>query len=319
MADCQKKRYIGIDLGGTFIKGGIVDETGTILLQDIMPTESEKGANGVAQNMANLCESLLKAANLSKDDVVGIGVGVPGMIDSKRGEVVYSNNLGWERFCISETLEKQTGLSVKIANDANVAVLGETKFGCGKVYHSTVMFTLGTGVGGGIVIDDKLFEGNGSVGAELGHSVIVAGGERCTCGRKGCLEAYASATALIRDTKRAMQADKNSKMWKIGGLENVTGKTAFDYKDVDESAKRVVDGYIEMLGVGITNAANVFRPEAVILGGGVCAQGDTLVRPLQAYLDREIFAGDKGPSVKILTATLGNSAGILGAAALLME
>lgn len=314
-----RKYYIGIDLGGTFIKGGIVDDTGNILISDKVPTESEKGADRVALNIANLCERLLEQVNMTASDIVGIGMGVPGMIDSTKGEVVYSNNLGWEHFFISNEVEKQTGLPVKIANDANVAALGETKFGCGRDFNNTVMLTLGTGVGGGIIINGKLFEGNRSAGAELGHSVIVAGGEQCTCGRKGCLETYASATALIRDTKRAMLADRQGKMWEIGSIENVTGKTAFDYKDVDKTAKLVVDGYIEKLGVGITNIANEFRPEAVILGGGVCAQGDNLIKPLQEFVNKEIFAGNKGPQVKILTATLENRAGILGAVALWKE
>ncbi len=169
-----RKYYIGIDLGGTFIKGGIVDDTGNILVQDKVPTESEKGSNAVAKNIANLCFSLLERVNMTTSDVVGIGMGVPGMIDSENGEVVYSNNLGWEHFFISEEVKKLTGLTVKIANDANVAALGETKFGCGKNYNNTVMITLGTGVGGGIIIDGKLFEGNRSAGAEIGHSVIVA-------------------------------------------------------------------------------------------------------------------------------------------------
>ena len=313
------KYSLGIDLGGTYIKGGIVDYLGNILVSDKVPTEREKGADRVALNIASLCKALLKKVNMTVSDIVGIGMGVPGMIDSAKGEVVYSNNLGWEHFFISDEVKKQTGLPVKIANDANVAALGETKFGCGKDYNNTVMLTLGTGVGGGIIINGKLFEGNRSAGAELGHSVIVAGGEQCTCGRKGCLEAYASATALIRDTKRAMLADKNSKMWEIGTLDNVTGKTAFDYKDVDDTARKVVEGYIEKLGVGITNIANEFRPEAVILGGGVCAQGDNLIKPLQEFVNKEIFAGNKGPQVKILTATLGNNAGLLGATALCME
>ena len=313
-----RKYYIGIDLGGTFIKGGIVNDLGNILISDKVPTESEKGADRVALNIANLCKTLLKQVNMTASDIVGVGMGVPGMIDSAKGEVVYSNNLGWEHFFISNEVEKQTGLPVKIANDANVAALGETKFGCGKNYNNTVMLTLGTGVGGGIIINGKLFEGNRSAGAELGHSVIVAGGEQCTCGRKGCLEAYASATALMRDTKRAMLADRQSKMWEIGSIDNVTGKTAFDYKDVDESARKVVEDYIEKLGVGITNISNEFRPEAVILGGGVCAQGDNLIKPLQGVVNKEIFARDKGPQVKILTATLGNNAGLLGAVALLM-
>ena len=312
----NKKYYVGIDLGGTFIKGGIADREGNILVNDKIPTESEKGSTGVAENIAKLANMLLEQSGLAKENIVGMGIGVPGMIDSKRGEVVYSNNLNWEHFFIADEVEKLSGLPVKIANDANVAAIGETKFGCGKDYNNTILVTLGTGVGGGIVIDGKLFEGNRSAGAELGHSVIVAGGEQCTCGRKGCLEAYASATALIRDTKRAMQANKQSKMWEIGDIENVTGKTAFDYANCDDSAKAVVDNYIEKLGVGITNLANEFRPEAILLGGGVCAQGDNLIKPLQAFLDRELFAGEKGPQVKLLIANLGNSAGLLGAVAL---
>ena len=313
-----RKYYVGIDLGGTFIKGGIVDALGNILVEDKTPTESEGGAGRVATNIANLVKSLMKKLGLEAGDVEGIGMGVPGMIDSKAGNVIYSNNLRWKDFRISEEVTAQTGLQVKIANDANVAALGEAKFGAAKGVENMVMLTLGTGVGGGIVADGQLLEGNKSAGAELGHAVIVAGGEQCTCGRKGCLEAYASATALIRDTKRAMEANKDSKMWEIGSLDKVTGKTAFDYKDVDPYAKAVVEGYIEKLGCGITNVANIFRPQVVLLGGGVCAQGAVLTNPLQAILDRDIFAGDLGPGVEIRIAQLGNSAGILGAAALLM-
>jgi glucokinase len=249
----------------------------------------------------------------------GIGMGVPGMIDSKAGNVIYSNNLKWKDFRIGEKVAELTGLRVKIANDANVAALGEVKFGAAKGFDNVVMLTLGTGVGGGIVADGKLLEGNKSAGAELGHMVITQNGEQCSCGRKGCLEAYASATALIRDTKRAMTAHKDSKMWEIGDIDNVTGKTAFDYMDTDPYAKEVIDGYLAGLACGITNVANIFRPETVLLGGGVCAQGDALVKPLQKLLNQEIFAGDLGPQVPILIAELGNSAGLLGAAALLMD
>ena len=314
-----RKYYVGIDLGGTFIKGGIVDDLGNVIYQDKVPTESEFGATRVATNIANLAKTLMKKVGLTADDVEGIGMGVPGMIDSKAGNVIYSNNLNWKDFHIGETVGELTGLCVKIANDANVAALGEAKFGAAKDFDNVVMLTLGTGVGSGIVADGKLIEGNKSAGAELGHMVIVQGGEQCTCGRKGCLEAYASATALIRETKRAMTAHKDSKMWEIGDIEKVTGKTAFDYQDSDPYAKAVVNGYIEKLACGITNLANIFRPETVLLGGGVCAQGDTLVKPLQKLLDKEIFAGELGPQVPILIAELGNSAGLLGAAALLMD
>ena len=312
------KYFVGIDLGGTFIKGGIVDENGTIVLQDKTPTESEKGDRGVATNIANLVKKLIAEAGLTADTVEGIGMGVPGMIDSKKGVVIFSNNLNWTDFAIGATVREMTGLPVKIANDANVAALGEAKFGAAKGKENVVMITLGTGVGGGVVAEGILIEGNRSAGAELGHSTIVYGGEQCTCGRKGCLEAYASATALIRDTKRAMEAHKDSKMWEIGSIDKVTGKTAFDYKDIDPYAKAVVDSYIGHLACGITNFANIFRPETVLLGGGVCGQGDELVRPLQKLLDEEIFAGHLGPRVEIKIAELGNSAGLLGAAALLM-
>lgn len=314
-----RKYYVGIDLGGTFIKGGIVDDLGNIIFEDKTPTESENGADRVALNIANLAKSLLQKVGLNADDVEGIGMGVPGMIDSKNGNVIYSNNLGWKDFAIGEKVGELTGLKVKIANDANVAALGEVKFGAAKEYDDAVLLTLGTGVGGGIVVGGKLIEGNKSAGAELGHSVIVANGEQCTCGRKGCLEAYASATALIRDTKRAMETHKDSRMWEIGSIEKVTGKTAFDYKTSDPYAKEVVDNYVRNLACGITNFANIFRPEAVLLGGGVCAQGDALVKPLQALVDEEIFAGTLGPKVPVLIAELENSAGLLGAAALLMD
>ncbi len=314
-----RKYYVGIDLGGTFIKGGIVDDLGNILVEDKTPTESEKGGDKVAENIAGLASSLLERAGLTLADVEGLGMGVPGMIDSKAGNVIFSNNLQWTDFRISEKVSALTGLRVKIANDANIAALGEVKFGAAKAYDDVIMITLGTGVGGGIVVDGKLVEGNQGAGAELGHTAIEMDGEQCTCGRKGCLEAYASATAIIRDTKRAMLAHKDSKMWEIGGTEQVTGKTAFDYKDSDPYAKEVVERYIRALACGITNFANIFRPQAVLLGGGVCAQGEALVKPLQALVNRDIFAGSMGPQVPILIAELENSAGVLGAAALLME
>ena len=313
-----RKYYVGIDLGGTFIKGGIVDDLGNVICSDKVPTGSEGGQDAVAANIAALANALIERSGLSKDDLVGIGMGVPGMIDSEKGIVILSNNLNWYNFNIAKAVSDLTGLNVKIANDANVATLAEVKFGAARNRRNVIMLTLGTGVGGGIVANGQLIEGNLSVGAELGHSVIARGGEQCTCGRRGCLEAYASATALIRDTKRAMQAHPDSKMWEIGSLDAVTGKTSFDYKDTDVYAKEVVDNYIGALATGIANFGNIFRPEVVLLGGGVCAQGDALIKPLQAIVNEEIFAGPAGPAVEVLIATLGNTAGTLGAASLLM-
>ena len=313
------KYYLGIDLGGTFIKGAIVDRKGKIAVSDKVPTESQKGNDTVTKNIAALCNTLIEKAGLTKADIVGIGMGSPGIVDSRAGVVVYSENLNLKNFPIAKETERLTGLPVKVANDANAAALGESIFGSASAYNSSIFITLGTGVGGGIIIDGKLFEGNCGAGAELGHTVICCGGEPCNCGRRGCLEAYASATALIRNTKRAMEAHKDSKLWEIGDVSNVNGKTPFDYYDKDVYAKEVVDDYIEKLGCGIVNFANEFRPEAIILGGGVCAQGDNLIKPLRKIMDREIFAQANSPKVDLRIASLENNAGCLGAAALVIE
>ena len=311
--------YIGIDVGGTFVKAGIVDENGNIVADGKIASECDKGGNKLAENAATLVMRLLEKSGISKDQIVGAGMGFPGFIDSKNGIVVYSNNVRLSDFPIVEIMQAKLGLKVKVANDANVAALGEKMFGAGKEYNDMVMITLGTGVGAGIIIDGKLFEGNRSAGAEIGHMLLAHGGEQCTCGRKGCFEAYSSATALIRDTRRAMQNHKDSLMWEIGSIDNVTGKTPFDYAKKDKFAAEVVDNYIEMLGSALTDIANIFRPEAIIIGGGVCAQGDNLIVPLKQKIQSELFGADFGsPEVVLRIAELGNKAGLLGAAALFM-
>ena len=310
------RRYaVGIDLGGTFIKGGVVDDLGNIIVSGKVPTGSEDGAEAVCRRIADLCKDLLTKAGLAASDVSGIGAGVPGMIDRGRGEVVYSNNLKWKHFMIKETVEKLTGLSVTVANDANVAALGEARFGAGRGLENMVLLTLGTGVGGGIIINGKLYEGNRSAGAELGHMVMIKDGELCTCGRRGCIEAYASATGLIRDTKSAMKAHPDSKMNEIS-LDKVDGKTAFLYENEDVYAKRVVEDYLGFIACGVADICNIFRPEAVIIGGGIGSEGRKMTDRIQKKVDPDVFGGDMGPSVPVIPAALGNSAGLLGAAAL---
>ena len=315
----MKNYYIGIDLGGTYIKGGIVDKNGNLLILDKTPTEVEKGVMKICENIAELSALLIAKAKINKNDIEGIGMGAPGMIDSKNGVIICSENLYFENFPIADEIEKLTGFKVKVANDANVATLGEVKFGAAKDKDNAIMLTLGTGVGGGMVCNGQLIEGNKGAGAELGHTVIAMNGEPCSCGRKGCAEAYASATALIRETKKAMMIHKDSQMWQIGEINNVNGKTAFDFAKTDPYAKEVVDSYIYALATTIVNFANVFRPEAVILGGGICAQGKDLTEPLQKTVNAELYGGDLGPLVPVVVASLGNSAGVLGAAALIMS
>ncbi len=312
----------GVDVGGTGIKSGIVDENGKIVIKSSIPTDKGHDYEVIVKDIANQLNALCEESGIPLTEIGGIGVGCPGTIDSAKGVVNYSCNLDWSYVPLVEELGKYFDVPVKIGNDANVAALGETTFGAGKAYHDTVMITLGTGVGGGVVIENRLFEGNGSAGTELGHTVIVAGGELCSCGRRGCMEAYASATALVRDTKVEMRKNPKSIMWDFvgGDIDKVDGRTSFECaKKGDYSAKRVVDNYIEYIGEGLCNFVNVFRPQAIILGGGVCAQGEYLTEPLEKYISTFSYGGDRSPHVELLVATLGNDAGLIGAASLLFS
>lgn len=305
--------YLGLDIGGMSIKGVCIDAEGQILAEDTVPTEPDKGGMVLCESITTLVDKLCERAGGA---LGGVGIGCPGMIDSDTGTVIFAGNLGLRNFPLGAVLEEKLHTDVKITNDANAAALGEARFGAGKQYSNSVLVTLGTGVGGGIIIGGKLFEGGDSAGAEIGHMVIERYGNRCTCGRRGCFEAYSSATALIRKTSQAMEEDTGSAMWHTYTSHNCTGKTAFEYMDTDATAKEVIDWYINYLACGLLNIANIFRPQVIMLGGGICAQGERLTRPLQEILDKEIFGGNDYAPVKVVTATLGNKAGALGAAAL---
>lgn len=311
----NEKYYIGIDLGGTFVKCGIITRDGEMIIKEQIPTNPELGAKDAARRISLEIDDMINKAGVLREKVAGVGMGVPGMIDGERGIVVYADNLKWQNEPIAKYLKEYSGFKVKAVNDANAAALGEATFGAAKDYSDSVLLTLGTGVGGGIIINKKIFAGNRDAGAELGHMIIKADGRRCGCGLKGCLEAYASATALIKETKRQMLKHKDSKMWEVG-IENVNGKTSFDYAEAgDETARKVVDDYLKMLTVGLINVANIFRPQAIIIGGGISKQ-KYLDRDLQKFLNKDIFAGKHGPEVKVLIAKLRNDAGTYGAAAL---
>lgn len=312
--------YIGVDIGGTAIKSGIVSKDYELIDKSSIPTDKSLDYKVIVKDIANQILSLIKKNNIDIESVVAIGIGCPGAIDSKKGIVNYSNNLKWKEVPLAHQLSNIINKNVKITNDANAAALGETKSGAGKNYNDTILITLGTGVGGGVIMGGKLFEGYQSKGAELGHMVIKKDGEPCSCGRKGCLESYASATALVRQTKRAMEQDKNSLMWKVASIDTVDSKTTFECaKKGDITAQKVVDEYIEYLGEGIANFVNIFRPQAIILGGGVCAQGDALLKPLKKVVEKNSYGGPLNPIPALLVASLGNDAGIIGAASLVIE
>lgn len=313
----QKAAYrIGIDLGGTNIKAGIVDENNHIVEKYSIPTQAQRPWQAVAADMAAAVQTALQKANLTLADCSSVGVGCPGTVDAATGNVPYSNNLTWENAALGDTLQKALGLPVCVSNDANCAALGEFVAGAAADVDSAVLLTLGTGVGGGVVFDGKIFEG-GPGGAELGHTTLIAGGAQCTCGRKGCLEAYASATALVREARNAALQHPESVMHAMckGNLENMNGRIPFDAARAGDAAgKAVVKQYIEWLGEGIVNMVNIFRPAVVLLSGGICGEGSYLTDPLQAFVQKYAFAGKHAPIPPVLCATLGNDAGIIGAA-----
>ena len=309
---------IGIDIGGMSIKAGLV-KGGKIIDCNRKPTASTP--EEAVKNLKSQIDELLKNNSLTVKDIVGIGIGCPGLISSEKGVVEHISSMKWHNLPLVSMLKKYFDTEIKISNDANVAALGEARFGAGERYKNSIMLTLGTGVGGGVIIDKKIYEGGESKGAELGHTVIRLNGEPCGCGRRGCLEAYASATGLIRITKKAMEQYPDSAMWKFvgGDINKVDGKTSFECaKKGDAAARQVVDEYVMYLSEGIMNFANIFRPEAFIIGGGVSAQGDYLIDKLRAYCEKFEFGYKSAPKSEILAATLGNDAGIIGAAALVL-
>lgn len=307
---------VGVDIGGMSVKVGVVDQNGKILKKGKVVTDVAGGPHKIINDISQLIKSLV---DINDRDFLGVGIGCPGAINSARGTVDRAFNLNWHHVALVDELARTINRHIKVSNDANVAALGETMFGVGRTYTDTIFLTLGTGVGGGIVLNGKLYEGNESKGAEMGHMVLVVDGEPCSCGRRGCMEAYCSATALIRETKKAMLADKNSVMWKFSpNLDDVDGRTAFECsKQGDKSANAVVDYYVKYLGEGMLNFANIFRPQAIILGGGVCAQGDYLIFKLKDYCKDRNYGFADTPRFDILTAQLGNDAGIIGAAGLI--
>ena len=311
---------IGIDIGGTSIKGAAVDSNGRVYETFSMPFVKGEPGEITVKKLASIVKEYIASFDLEKK-IVGIGIGCPGTLDIKNGVVNYSNNLGWDNLPIVDIMHEQLPYPIRLTNDANAASLGEAKFGAGKSYETIIMLTLGTGVGGGIIIDGKLFEGNEGKGGELGHTVIVVDGEQCTCGRKGCLEAYASATALIRDAKKAMRLNKKSLMWKISpDIDLVGGKVPFEAaKQGDPTAMAVIDNYVKYLGEGILNFCNIFRPNVIVLSGGLANAGAFLFDKVNKYVEERYYGYKSTPAVKIVPAELGYDSGKIGAAALFFE
>lgn len=312
---------VGIDLGGTNIVAGVVDGEYNIISKAECKTAIPRPESDVCDSMAAIVKEAVKKAKLKMDDIDYIGIGVPGAVNPDTGIVETCPNLLFKNWDIRKMMNDRTGKYIKIENDANAAALGEFLAGSAKGYRNAVAITLGTGVGGGIVIDGRIYSGSNFAGAELGHMVIVKDGKECGCGRKGCWEAYASATALINMTKEAIRNEKPEFSYMLNlcedDINNVTGKTPFDAMMAgDPTGKAVVDEYISYLACGITNVINIFQPDVLCIGGGVSRQGDNLLNPVRAIVEAERITKHNDKQTYICAATLGNDAGLIGAAML---
>lgn len=309
--------YLGIDLGGTNIAVGVVSEDGTIINSCTTPTLSNRNFQEIIKDMANLSLKLLEDSNISLEYVASIGIGSPGVCNSDTGVIEYSNNLKLLNVPIKYELQRYINLPIYLENDANCAAYAESLVGAAKDYKSSITVTLGTGVGGGIIIDNKIVTGAFNRGGEIGHHIINVNGIECSCGNKGCWEAYASATALIRETKNVIKNFPNSKINELSqnNLDNITAKIVFDAADYgDDIAINILDNYYRYIGIGIANIINILEPMAVIIGGGISAQKDKLIIPVKKYIKEYIYDGNLKSEIKV--AKLGNDAGIIGAALL---
>lgn len=308
-------KAIGVDIGGTFIKYGIVDDKGRIIEMDKIKVEKDYPN----KTLSMLSNNIIKLIKKHSCKVSGIGVGIPGILEDDK--ILDITNLPkWKNLNVSKIISNKTKIKTYISNDANVAALGEAKFGLAKGTEHVIMLTLGTGVGGGLILNSKLYEGNKGQGAELGHMTLDINGLKCPCGRRGCVEMYCSATALTKQTKEEMKKNKKSLMWKLvnNNINKVDASTPFiaELKH-DASAKKVIDKYIMYLGEAILDYCDIFHPEIIILGGGIAMQKKNLTDRVTKYLEKFHYGFKGATKVKIVTPTLGYNAGVIGAACLI--
>ncbi len=312
---------IGIDLGGTNVAFGLVDETGRLLKKESVPTMRDASAEELTEAIAENTLAFIKKCGIGEDSVESVGIGCPGACNDEKGILLLTVNLPFRNTDIRGIFSRYTKIPVHIGNDANCAALGEALFGGGKGTKTSLTITLGTGVGGGIVIDGKLYTGFNGMAGEMGHMVIRKSGVRCGCGRRGCFETYASATAVIRETREALAKHPDSLISRLcdGDPSKIDAKTAFDAMRLgDKTGERIVKAYIKDLGEGIINYINIFQPEIILLGGGVSKEGEGLLKPLRRYVYRFSYGAAmfKKTRTRIEKAQLGNDAGIIGAAML---
>lgn len=314
---------IGVDLGGTNIAAGIVDENFKLLFTDSVPTGADRAPALIMDDMAALCRKLCADHGIELGEIESIGIATPGIANHDTGVVEYANNLPFRKTPIADMLRERTGVArVCIENDANAAAWGEAVAGAARGTTNSVMITLGTGVGGGIIIDGKVYSGFNYAGAELGHIVISVDGAPCSCGRHGCWEAYSSATGLIRMTREKIEAcrkaGRETLLEKLAAEKGkISGRTAFDAKRAgDEAGAEVVADYVKYLAEGLANIVNIFQPQVISIGGGIANEKQYLLDLLLPEVHKRMYGGGIVTITDIRIAELGNNAGIIGAAML---
>lgn len=308
---------LGIDLGGTNVSVGVVDAENRIVARASAETPKTDTRRTIPEAIAACARDALRSAGVSRADCAGAGMGAPGSCDTERGVVRYAHNLGWDGFAAADALRERLGMPVRLANDGDCAALGEAVAGAAKGCESALVLTLGTGIGGGFVIGGRLCAGHLRLGGEFGHIRIAIDGEACSCGERGCWEAYASAAALIRQAERAIASAPDSALHGCGTL---NGETIYAAAAAgDPTAKRVTEEYAEYVGMGLVSLINVLFPELVLLGGGGAQAGDALLLPVRAYVREHSFIRDGSLLPPIRAAALGPDAGIIGAAALVSD
>ena len=310
--------YIGIDIGGTNIACGIVDEDCRIIASAKVKTNAPRPYEEILEAIKESVRSSCAKAGISPSNAECIGIGCPGTCNRESGTVEYSNNLGFVNAPVGRDIEEAFGLKTYLDNDANAAAFGEFVAGAAKGSRNAVVITLGTGVGSGIIIDGKIYSGSNFAGGEIGHTVIVADGLPCTCGRNGCFEAYSSATGLIRMTSEAAALNPESLTARLIEQDGrVSARTAYKaMKQGDETGKAITERYVKYLACGIANTINIFQPDILCIGGGVCNEGDTLLLPLRELVAEQIYSKNSAKNTEIVICSLGNEAGIIGAAML---
>lgn len=315
------KYYLGLDVGGTNLAAGVVTEKGEITARATVPSGRGIPIEEMVHRMVEVSREALQKAGLKKTEIDYWGIGMPSYINPKNNLLVHANCFGWKNVPILDYLKKETDIPIYIENDANCAAYGEILAGAGKLYDNAIVLTLGTGVGGGVILDRKIYAGADHMGGELGHTKLVFNGKQCTCGQYGCMESYCSARALAEMAREQMEnvPKTDSLLWELcrGNKEELTVKNIFEAEEAqDKLAIRLVNQYVRYLAAGISTFVTIFRPEVIILGGGVSNAGDAFFEKVNISLEEQTFAADEIGVPKVIRAKLTNDAGIIGAAML---